>query len=59
MARKMPLQKEFVTSDAVFAMGDAIAVERHLIDQQHGLAMRQQLLDFFSVHSGCKVSQFF
>ena len=43
-------QEKFLARHMVFGMGHVVLVEGHLIDQEHRLAVREVLFDFFSIH---------
>ncbi len=48
--REMAFQEKLLTRDMIFGMGHVVFVEGHLVHQEHGLAVREVLFDFFSIH---------
>jgi hypothetical protein len=46
----MALQEKLLACHVVLGMGHMVLIEGHLIDQEHGLSVREILFDFVSVH---------
>ena len=45
----MAFEEKLLARDVVVGVGP-LAVERDVVDEQHGLAVRQKLLYLFSIH---------
>ena len=49
-AREVALQEEFLARHMVLGVAHMVLVEVHLVDQEHGLAVREILFNFVSIH---------
>ena len=50
VAGKVPLEEVLVPPDVALAVGHAVD-KLHLVHQQHGLPVGENLLDFFFIHN--------